>query len=116
MTDRATIEALGFVAAVVTNLSMMPQAYRVWRTGRTGDLSLATHVLHVAGLALWLAYAVLTWSRPSMVSSAVSLVPALYLLFKIESNDAQRARQRAVLREYLYEVQEVPARDVRFAS
>lgn len=50
------MELIGYVAAVLTVASFVPQAIRVWRTKSTTDLSLGMIVLLVTSAALWIFY------------------------------------------------------------
>lgn len=70
------ITLLGSIAAVLTTVSFVPQAWLVIRTRRTGGISLLMYSLFVMGVAMWLAYGVLTSATPIIAANAVTLLLA----------------------------------------
>lgn len=70
------IETLGFIAAILTTLSFLPQALRIRRLRSADDVSLTMYLMMVTGQGLWLAYGIVIAS-PSMIGAnvvAMSLV------------------------------------------
>jgi len=70
------LETLGFIAAILTTLSFLPQALRIRRLGSADDVSLTMYVMMVTGQSLWLVYGIVI-SSPSMIGAnvvAMSLV------------------------------------------
>ncbi|MGH8402367.1 MAG: PQ-loop domain-containing transporter, partial [Gammaproteobacteria bacterium] len=47
---------IGFVAATLTTISFLPQAYHSLRTRDTRSISLGMYMLFTLGVALWLVY------------------------------------------------------------
>jgi MtN3 and saliva related transmembrane protein len=74
------IEILGFAAAVFTTAAFVPQAYRVYKTKRTEDLSLSMFVMFSVGVFLWLVYGIAISSAPVIYANIVTLILALYIL------------------------------------
>lgn len=74
------IEWTGYVAAVCTTVAFLPQAFQVWRTGSTDDLSLGMLLLFDTGLTFWLFYGLLLESGPIIVANSLTLVLAGYIL------------------------------------
>lgn len=70
------IDVLGFVAAVCTTLSFLPQALRVLRTRDARAISLGMYALFVTGVGCWLAYGVATQNWPIIVANAVTFALA----------------------------------------
>jgi len=68
------ITALGLIAGSLTTLSFAPQVVRAWRTRSTADLSLATLIVFLAGLLLWLAYGVVRGDVAIIAANAVTAV------------------------------------------
>ena len=68
------ITALGLIAGSLTTLSFAPQVVRAWRTRSTADLSLATLIVFLAGLLLWLAYGVVRGDPAIVAANAVTAV------------------------------------------
>ena len=64
------LETLGFVAAILTTLSFLPQAMRIWRLGSADDVSLTMYVMMLTGQGLWLYYGIAIAS-PSMIGANV---------------------------------------------
>lgn len=91
-----TLALLGYLAAFLTTLSFLPQAWASVRTGRTDGLSLPMYALFSAGVALWLLYGLVIGSWPVVAANAVTLVFALVILGLILRN---RRAPRTGLRE-----------------
>ena len=76
-----THEWIGYLAAMLTTTSFVPQVWQIWRTKRTQDISLRMYVLFTAGIALWLAYGVLIGAWPVIVANTVTLALTGTVLF-----------------------------------
>ncbi len=80
----ALIETLGFLAATLTTLCWIPQAWRTIRTRDTRAISLWTQAIFALGILLWLAYGVLLASWPLIGANAVSfLLVSVILVMKL---------------------------------
>jgi MtN3 and saliva related transmembrane protein len=64
------LETLGFIAAILTTLSFLPQALRIRRLRSADDVSLTMYVMMVTGQGLWLVYGIVIAS-PSMIGANV---------------------------------------------
>lgn len=73
-------EWVGYVAASLTTASFVPQALLTLRTRRADGISLPMYAMFTAGVALWLAYGVLTGAWPVILANAVTLVLAALIL------------------------------------
>ena len=49
-------EIIGFIAAIITTSSFIPQAVKTVKTKNTKGISLIMYVIFVFGVALWLVY------------------------------------------------------------
>ena len=79
------IEILGFTAALLTTISFLPQAIKVWKTRSAEDLSLAMFLLFTIGVFLWLIYGIMLNNYPVIISNSFTLVFALSILaFKVK--------------------------------
>ena len=67
------LETLGFVAAILTTLSFLPQALRIRRLGTAGDVSLVMYLMMFFGQGLWLTYAFVIQSPSMVVANVVSM-------------------------------------------
>src|SRR3546814_17437760 len=63
---------LGYIAALLTSVSFVPQAIRTLRTQDTQGISTGMYVTFVAGTATWLWYGVALRSLPVVPSSLVT--------------------------------------------
>ena len=78
------LEILGFVAAILTTVCWLPQAFRTIRTRDTKSLSLVTQSTFTCGVGLWLVYGIVTNSAPIIFANAVTFVlVALILALKL---------------------------------
>jgi len=73
-------DAIGYVAATLTTLSFVPQAFHVIRTRDTRAISTAAYIALGTGVALWLVYGVALGEEPIIVANAVTLALALVIL------------------------------------
>ncbi len=64
----------------MTTAAFVPQAWRVWRTRSTRDISLSTFAIFCPGVALWLVYGYSLGSSPIVITNGVTLVLALTIL------------------------------------
>jgi MtN3 and saliva related transmembrane protein len=73
-------DTTGYLAAILTTISFVPQVLHTWRTRRAHGISLGMISLFSLGVALWLAYGVLAGAWPVIVANTVTLALALFLL------------------------------------
>jgi MtN3 and saliva related transmembrane protein len=74
-------EMVGFIAAILTTLSFVPQIILIIRTRRTSGISLLMYSIYVVGILMWFAYGVMTGSLPLILSQTVTLVITGSILF-----------------------------------
>lgn len=73
-------DVLGYLAAILTTISFVPQVLHTWRTRRAHGISLVMICLFSLGVALWLAYGLLSRAWPVVAANAVTLALSLALL------------------------------------
>jgi len=73
-------EMTGFVAAILTTFSFVPQVLHVWRTRSVADISLGMYSTYTFGIAVWLIYGILIMSWPVILANLVTLVLASSVL------------------------------------
>ena len=73
-------ELLGYLAALLTTLSFVPQAWHTFRTRDVSGISLGMYSVFTLGVALWLAYGVLLRAWPVVAANAVTLALAASIL------------------------------------
>ena len=80
------IRILGYVAAVLTTTSFVPQALKTLRSGDTSAISLRMYLLFTTGIGLWALYGLLSRDGPVLIANLLTLVPAgVVLLRKLQS-------------------------------
>ncbi len=80
MSETFLIESLGILAGLLSTLSFLPQAIKVWRTQSTHDLSLGMYVLYTVALLLWGLYAWFIDSWPLLMTEVLTSLLAVYIL------------------------------------
>ncbi len=74
----------GVAAAIVGIVSFVPQAYKIFKTRKTKDLSLPMWILQVIAFALWVTYGAVSGNWPIIVpNSILFLLSCLILGMKI---------------------------------
>ena len=73
-------DTLGYVAAVLTTGSFVPQAWLTLRTRDVSGISLGMYLAFTAGVALWLVYGILSRQWPIVVANGVTLGLASVIL------------------------------------
>ncbi len=73
-------DLIGTIAGILSTLSFLPQAIKVWHTKSTHDLSLEMYVLYTAALLLWGVYGGMIGSWPLVTTEIVTLVLSVYIL------------------------------------
>ncbi len=61
---------VGYLAGVLTVLSLLPQVLRAWRTKQTKDLSIRTFLLLITAGVLWITYGVMAKDWPVIATNA----------------------------------------------
>jgi MtN3 and saliva related transmembrane protein len=70
------VDAIGFLAGLLTTVAFAPQLIRTWRMGGH-ELSWTMLILFGTGVSLWLYYGMVTASAPLMVANGVTLVQVM---------------------------------------
>jgi len=79
------VTILGFVAASLTTIAYIPQAYKTIKTKRTRDISLIMYLILNIGVIGWLIYGIILLEWPIILANAITFlftVPILYLKLK----------------------------------
>lgn len=85
------IEALGFIAAILTTLSFLPQALRIRRLRSADEVSLTMYLMMVTGQGLWLAYGIVIAS-PSMIGANVVAMSLVVWVLVMKLRHLRQAR------------------------
>ena len=84
------VEIIGLFAAFFTTIAFMPQAWKVYKTNKTEDLSLLTFVIFTSGLICWLLYGILLKALPIILANTLTLLMSIYILYKKISNERKK--------------------------
>ena len=76
----AFTEAVGSMAAVLTTVSFVPQAWHSFKTRDVSGISLGMYSVFTVGVALWLVYGVLLHAWPLIIANSITLALAATIL------------------------------------
>ncbi len=71
---------IGSLAAFLTTLAFVPQAWLTWKSRRAEGISLGMYSMFTIGVALWLVYGLILGAWPVIIANLVTLVLALFIL------------------------------------
>ena len=74
------VTVVGVAAALFSIASFLPQAWKIWRTHETKGLSTKMWIFNTTAFALWTAYGVGLGKWPLIVTNAICLVLAGFIL------------------------------------
>src|SRR5215510_11643009 len=89
-------ETIGFIAAILTTLSFLPQALRIRRLRSADDVSLTMYLMMVTGQGLWLIYGIVIAS-PSMIGANVVAMSFVTWVLVMKLRHLRRMRDEAAL-------------------
>jgi len=75
-----TTEILGYLAAILTTGSFVPQAWHTFSTRDVSGISLGMYSVFTVGVACWLGYGMLLGAWPVVVANAITLALAATIL------------------------------------
>ncbi|TCD47733.1 SemiSWEET transporter [Chlorobium sp. N1] len=73
-------EYLGYMAGIITTLSLLPQALKILSTRHTRDISLIWAIAMNIGVILWLLYGLARQDPPMIAANAFSLILLMTIL------------------------------------
>ncbi len=73
-------ETIGFIAAILTTSSFMPQAWHTFKTRDVRGISLGMYSVMTTGVACWLVYGWLLGAWPIVISNVITLALAAAIL------------------------------------
>jgi MtN3 and saliva related transmembrane protein len=80
MTTPPNTEWVGYLAALLTTCSFVPQAWLTFRSRDVSGISLGMYSVFATGVALWLAYGLLAGAWPIVLANGVTLALAVVIL------------------------------------
>jgi len=69
-------EIIGFLAAILTTASFVPQAWHTFQTRDVRGISLGMYSVFTAGVACWLIYGLLLGAWPIVIANCITLALA----------------------------------------
>ena len=75
-----SVDTIGYIAAILTTGSFLPQAIHTFQTKDVSGISLTMYSAFTLGIVLWLVYGVLLVSWPMIVANVVTLAFAAAIL------------------------------------
>ncbi|MDD4532749.1 MAG: SemiSWEET transporter [Bacilli bacterium] len=80
------LDFLGYVAAVCTTVSFLPQAFKIIKSKKTNDISLIMYSILVIGVILWTIYGIYMKDWSLILANAITSVSAsVVLVYKIRN-------------------------------
>lgn len=73
------VQILGYIAATLTTISFLPQAWMTWKTRSAHGISLGMYGVFIAGVSGWLVYGLLIDSWPVVIANAITVVLAGFI-------------------------------------
>ena len=74
------IDSVGSLAAFLTTISFVPQAWHTFRTRDVSGISLGMYSLFTLGVALWLIYGLMLMAWPIIIANVITTTLALIIL------------------------------------
>lgn len=75
------MEFIGYIAALLTTISFIPQALKVIKTRNTGSISLMMYLVLTVGLMLWITYGFIKDDPPIIIANSITVIFALLILY-----------------------------------
>ena len=83
-------DVIGYIAATLTTVSFVPQAWHTFSTKDVSGISLGMYSVFTVGIALWLAYGLMLSAWPIVIANTITLVLAsLILVMKLLYHETQ---------------------------
>ena len=73
-------DLIGTLAAVLTTVSFLPQAWHTFKTRDVSGISLGMYSVFTIGVACWLLYGLLLQAWPIVIANAITLALAATIL------------------------------------
>ena len=81
---------LGYIAAVLTTVSFLPQVTHIFKTRDTSAISLSMYLMFSIGVFLWFIYGTLIHAWPMVIANGITLLLALTIVFlKIKNTSSK---------------------------
>lgn len=71
---------IGALAATLTTIAFIPQAWMTWKSKRAEGVSLGMYSIFTSGVAMWLLYGMIIGAWPVIIANVFTLALALFIL------------------------------------
>lgn len=71
---------IGALAATLTTIAFIPQAWMTWKSKRAEGVSLGMYSIFTTGVAMWLLYGMIIGAWPVIIANVFTLALALFIL------------------------------------
>jgi len=79
------VNILGFIAAILTTCSFIPQLLKIIKTKSVKDISFEMFAMFLAGVTCWFFYGLLIKSPPVIIANFISIIMNItILIYKIK--------------------------------
>jgi MtN3 and saliva related transmembrane protein len=68
-----SVDLLGFIAGILTTVSLLPQMIQIWKTKSAKDISLETFCILATGVLLWVIYGIRIMAYPIIICNSLTL-------------------------------------------
>ncbi|QYX57263.1 hypothetical protein K1T73_02300 [Roseovarius sp. SCSIO 43702] len=72
-------QMIGFLAAILGTICWVPQAWKAWATRDTSGLSLASNLMFLSTVVLWLTYGLMIGDAP-LIAANVCATTAMVII------------------------------------
>ncbi len=76
-------EIIGFIAAILTTSSFLPQLIKVWKTKSSKGVSILMYFVMLSGVILWGVYGYLIGSKSVLIANIVAGLLQIVILILI---------------------------------
>ncbi len=68
------IEIFGYLAAMCTTLSFVPQVIKIFKEKKADDISLSMYIIFILGITFWLVYGLMLMAYPIIIANTLTLI------------------------------------------
>jgi MtN3 and saliva related transmembrane protein len=79
--DKKTITTVGYIGAVLLDITLLPQLYKTFKSKQTRDISIYFMFLQIITCILFLIYGILLNETPIMMANSILMLELLVLLY-----------------------------------
>jgi MtN3 and saliva related transmembrane protein len=73
-------DLVGYIAAALSVMAFMPQAWKIIKTRDTKDLSTPMWILEILAFALWVGYGIAKSALPIVIPNVICFALSLFIL------------------------------------